>query len=263
MGRYSLFYKKAWRANGNWPDFKWDVFLSAFNSSDRVRMAFTKAPAKTKHWFISPEYRYSSSELPTDAQCFISNEEDEAANVRAYFDKAAIDFGKTRLCIDTTGFMRPHLLAILKFLTHHGVKRFDALYSEPEQYVKKENTKFSDEVVVEVRQVGGFEGTHIPDTSNDVLIIGSGYDHVLISHVAEYKESARKVQLLGLPSLRADMYQENVLRAQRASEQIGTSDIGVNTFFAPANDPFVTAEVLHEVYTYASRIKPVTNLYLC
>jgi hypothetical protein len=112
-------------------------------------------------------------------------------------------------------------------------------------------------------QVGGFEGTHLPDTSNDVLVIGAGYDHVLISHVAEYKENARKVQLLGLPSLRADMYQENVLRAQRAGEQIGSSDIGVNTFFAPANDPFVTAEVLQQVYSYAGRIKPVTNLYLC
>jgi hypothetical protein len=151
MGRYSLCYKKAWRANNKWPDLEWDLFLSAFNSSDRVQAVFTKARATTKHWFISPEYQYAPSELPSDAQCFVSAGSDEAAIVGAYFDKAAIDFQNTRLCIDTTGFMRPHLLAILKYLKHNGVRRFDALYSEPEQYVKKENTKFSDEVVIEVR----------------------------------------------------------------------------------------------------------------
>jgi hypothetical protein len=160
--------------------------------------------------------------------------------------------------------MRPHLLVMLKYLTLNGVKRFDAIYSEPLRYAKKEKTRFSDEVVVEVRQVSGYEGNHSPDTSKDLLVIGAGYDHVLIAHAAEYKESARKIQLLGLPSLRADMYQENVLRAYRAAEQLGSNAADdSDTYFAPANDPFGTANALAEILARASKNQPLTNLYLC
>ena len=60
------------------------------------------------------------------------------------------------------------------------------------------------------------------------------------------------------------MYQENVLRAQRAAEQLGSSATeDVETYFAPANDPFVTANALAEVFSDACRTQPVTNLYLC
>jgi len=263
MPDYSIYYKKSWRADSEWPDFKWDVLISAFNSSDRVRTAFEKVRAGEKHWFISPEYCYTAAELPTDARCFIPPEEDEAVAVQSYFKEAGFDPQRVRLCIDTTGFMRPHLLVMLKYLALAGVRRFDALYSEPLQYSQKEKTRFSDEVVVEVRQIAGFEGNHSPDTSNDVLVIGAGYDHALIAHAAEFKENAKKVQLLGFPSLRADMYQENVLRANRASEQFGNpGGEQLDIHFAPANDPFATADALAEIYEHANRTR-VTNLYLC
>jgi hypothetical protein len=264
MPDYSICYKKAWNADSLWPTIDWDVFLSAFNSSDRVRRVCEKACAKQKHWFISPEYGYSENELPVGDRCFVVQGQTEAELVGSYFLQAGFDLNNTRLCIDITGFMRPHLLFLLKYLLINGVKRFDALYSEPLTYSANEMTKFSDEIVVEVRQIAGFEGNHIPDTSNDVLVIGSGYDNVLIAHVAESKENARKLQLLGLPSLRADMYQENVLRAQRASEQLGSSGTdSVDTFFAPANDPFVTANALSDMIERENCKKPITNLYLC
>lgn len=263
MPDYSICYRKSWNADSQWPSTDWDVFLSAFNSSDRVKISFEKARAVKKHWFISPEYGYSEKELPDD-NCFVVRGETEAELVSSYFTSAGLDIKNTRFCIDITGFMRPHLLVFLKYLFLGGVRKFDAMYSEPLRYANKEKTRFSDETVVSVRQVAGFEGNHIPDTSNDVLVIGSGYDHVLIAHAAESKENARKLQLLGLPSLRADMYQENVLRAQRASEQLGSSGTeNVDTFFAPANDPFVTANALSEIVEHQNRTKPITNLYLC
>lgn len=264
MPDYSIFYKKAWNADSTWPTFSWDVFLSAFNSSDRVRNVFERVSAGRKHWFISPEYRYREEELPKNGECFVPSDADEAAVVQSYFNAASIDLGRASICIDITGFMRPHLLVMLKYLSLKGVRRFDALYSEPLRYAKKEKTRFSDEVVVEVRQVAGFEGNHRPETSNDLLIIGAGYDHALIAHAAEYKESARKIQLLGLPSLRADMYQENVLRAYRAAEQLGSmSADSADTYFAPANDPFETANALEEIVQSVGRNEEVTNLYLC
>lgn len=165
--------------------------------------------------------------------------------------------------MDITGFIRPYLVFLLRWLAEHGVRHFDALYTEPVIYSHREKTRFSDEAVVEVRQIAGFEGTHVPDTSNDYLIIASGYDHQLIAQVAESKEFSRKIQLFGLPSLRADMYQENVLRADRAKEAVGrdTHD-ELSNFFAPANDPFTTASTLREIVTRLNAGRPITNLYL-
>lgn len=264
MPDYSIFYKQAWDADSPWPLLEWDVLLSAFNSSDRVRTVFDRVNATDKHWFISSEYGYADAELPKTGRCFRAPDGDEATVVQNYFNDAKMDLAKVRLCIDITGFMRPHLLVILKYLALKGVKRFDAIYSEPLRYAKKERTRFSDEVVVEVRQVSGYEGNHSPDTSKDLLVIGAGYDHVLIAHVAEYKESARKIQLLGLPSLRADMYQENVLRAYRAAEQLGSNAVDdADTYFAPANDPFGTANAIAEVLAKVNKNQPLTNLYLC
>ena len=144
-----------------------------------------------------------------------------------------------------------------------GSSASTALYSEPIRYAAGAKTAFSDEAVTEVRQVVGYEGQHVTDTSRDVLIIGAGYDDKLIAEVAEHKDQARKIQLFGLPSLRADMYQENVLRAHRAESAVGTPihDESSN-FFAPANDPFVTAAVLQEIVTGLQQRGRITNLYL-
>jgi hypothetical protein len=264
MSDYSIFYKRAWSGMEAWPtDLQWDVFLSAFNSSDRVKTVFRNAPADCKHWLISPEYHYKDTEFPV-GQCFAPRCDNEADVITSYFATSGIDPCATRLCVDITGFMRPHLLVLLKFLCLRGVQKVDVIYSEPLRYRNREKTRFSDETVTEVRQIAGYEGNHVPDTSDDWLIIGAGYDHTLIAHVAEYKESARKVQLLGLPSLRADMYQENVLRAQLASEQLGgaTGEPDL-TYFAPANDPFITANALSEVHELITRNGRVSNLYLC
>ena len=56
---------------------------------------------------------------------------------------------------------------------------------------------------------------------------------------ASIKITRVRYAFMGLPSLRADMYQQNVLRAELASEQVGAGLDGVETRFAPANDPFV------------------------
>ena len=235
---YTVFYKDAWLFE-TWPgDEGWDVFLSAFNSSDRVQQVFQKATASEKHWLIAQEYRYSDDELPSSGRCVAAQSLFEADVIRHYFDQTGIDPARCKLCVDITGFMRPHLLFLLRYLAERGVARFDVVYSEPGHYASAEKTRFSDEVIVDVRQIAGYEGIHVTDTSADVLVIGAGYDDKLIAHVAEHKDSAKKIRILGLPSLRADMYQQNVLRAELASEQVGGSARdGIETHFAPANDP--------------------------
>src|SRR5262249_4609065 len=135
-------------------------------------------------------------------------------------------------------------------------------YTEPQRYAAKEKTQFSGGGIT-VRQVYGFEGINFPDHTADLLIIGSGYDHRLIKAIAEHKDKADNEQIFGLPSLQADMYQENVLNAFRASDAIGFSEVmDKQEFFAPANDPFVTANVLSEIVFRRRRFKPITNLYI-
>ena len=53
-------------------------------------------------------------------------------------------------------------MILMKHLVSLGVRQFDVLYSEPDQYTEKEKTTFSVGDVSEVRQVSGFEGTHNP-----------------------------------------------------------------------------------------------------
>lgn len=158
--------------------------------------------------------------------------------------------------------MRPHLLFLTLYLHNRGVKRFDVIYSEPQRYSKKENTKFS-EGAIQIRQNDGFAGVNSTSTSGDFLIIGSGYDDRLIKAIANEKDKADKVQIFGLPSLRADMYQENVLKADLAAEAIGVNKFfPTESFFAPANDPFVTASVLSEIVNLRKQQGHIANLYL-
>jgi hypothetical protein len=263
MVDFTVFYKSKFTLGGAWND-SWDVFISAYNDSERVQAVFHDAPATEKHWLIHPEYNYTEHEYPTTGHVFAPPSGDEAEFLKYYFDRAGPLLNGARVCIDSTGFMRPHIMLVLHFLLKAGVKRFDVLYSEPDQYKQQENTKFSVPPVIDVRPVLGFEGNHSTDTSNDLLIVGSGYDHPLITQAAEHKKSARKVQMFGLPSLRPDMFQENVLKAHNADEAIGQTGVGGRRdYFAPANDPFIVASVVQAIVQREGARRAISNLYLC
>jgi len=233
----------------------WTLFLSALNFSDRVKGTFDLVDADTKHWLVHDEYCYDDNELPAD-HTFAPRTLNEAEFWQSYEAAAHPDLDG-KVCLDITGFMRPHIAYFAAWLLARGVDRFLALYTEPKQYTSQESTEFTQGPVVRTRQIAGFEGMHTPDTSNDLLIIGVGFEDELIRRVAEDKPNAQKLQLFGLPSLHADMYQQSVLQASRVAEAERS-----NVLFAPANDPFVTAQVLHERVAEEEKRKPITNLYL-
>ena len=258
MFDYTIFYKTRLQIDEDWSHSNWDLFFSAYNDSERVKTVFSKIAAYYKEWILFHDYAFEEKEYPSVAH-LLPADTYEASFIYEFFLRFP-DLKSKRICIDITGFMRPHLIFLLKYLKDNDIKEIDFLYSEPERYSDEEKTKFSDESVREIRQIAGFEGSHNPDSSKDILIIGSGYDHMLIAQIAEYKEYAKKIQIFGLPSLQAIMYQENVLRALKAEEYIGATAIGFNSYFAPANDPFVTAAVLSSIVKNQGQY---TNLYLC
>ena len=217
---YTIFYKTSLSIDSEWADEnRWDVFISAYTLAERVLRVFEKVEAESKYWLVLPEYHFDSHEIPPNS-FYYEETGQEAQCISRFWDSCKFETGMT-ICIDTTGFIRPYLVFLIAWLMNKGFHHVDMMYSEPLHYVQKERTEFSGPNITEIRQVPMFEGIHSPDTSNDLLIINAGYEDNLISSVAENKNSARKSLLLGFPSLRADMYQENVLRTRKSEEAIG------------------------------------------
>lgn len=270
---YSIFYKKKF-ADPNQINTigGYDLFISAYNDSERVKKIFEEINATEKHWLLFPEYCYADHEKPSlgnasEKLFSFDSSLREGEIIREYVRLSGINFNTiNNVCVDITGFIRPHLIFFVRYLATLGVKQVDFLYTDPIKYKKKEQTDFSFDYI-DVRQVDGCQGTHHPDTNNDILIIGAGYDHLRITDVSKSKNSSKKIQLFGFPSLQPDMYQENILKAYKAEEE--TSNGRENfidpdrTLFAPANDPFVTANVIREYVIKENKKKTITNLYLC
>jgi hypothetical protein len=241
----------------------WDCFVSAFNGSARVQSVFGRVRAGRKVWVALPEYHYEESECPVGDCLRMSDGASEADVAEAIASHVGISDALTiKLCIDMTGFMRPHILAIVRHLADLGVSRYYMMYTEPDQYIKKEHTPFSGEDVSCVRQVIGYEGIHDDDVSRDFLILGMGYDDGLVSRVVSDKDGARIVRLMSLPSLSADMYQESILRLDRTGV-VSADDSDDWVVFAPANDPFVVAAELSDIVSRIEMRGDITNLYLC
>lgn len=262
MNDYLLFYKERLPLTGRWGQ-DWDVFISAYNSSARVRRIWEQVEAREKHWLILPEYQYTAAEHPASGEVHTGLGGDEARFIKNFIDEVGSDLADKRIVVDITGFVNHYVLLLFAILQDVGISECDVLYGEPDRYMHSERTRFSDEAVLDVRQVAGFEGVHTPDTNDDLLILAVGYDYRLVAEVANDKEHARKVQLFGLPSLRPDMYQENLLRASRVAEAVGPDASRPQNFqYAPAYDPFATASVLSAyVREYRARY-PRANVYL-
>ncbi len=239
---------------------EWALFISAFSDRERVQKPFAAVKARNKHWLVHREYQFQEEELP-NGDVFAPSNVREADFWREYEEAAQVDFSDGVVCIDATAFMRPHLAYILARLQGLGVCKFKVLYSDPERYLKGENTEFTRGPILQVRQGLSFEGLHVPTTANDLLILGIGYEDELIRRVADSKADARKRQLFGLPSLQPDMYQQSVLRAALAVESVGEG-ADHDLLFAPANDPFVTAQVLSDACRREKERREITNLYL-
>ncbi len=262
---YSIYFKEEVFANDSWTcSLDFDYFFSAYNASERVQKIHELVKSDKKYWLIFPEYQLDDNEvnnLPDTIECSGSSEGEQ---ILSLFD--CVDISKLQdksIGVDITGFPRAQLAFFIKYLKLQNISNIEVYYGEPMQYKDKENTKFSDDSLIESpRQVNGFEGTHERDQSNDLMIIGAGYDHHLISGVVNEKQNVKSKLLIGFPSLRPDMYQENIYRASLAQDSV-TAHAFNNPIFAPANDPFITAQILSDTINKLTSQNEITNLYLC
>lgn len=256
---YTIFYKENLNYS-NLGKIQYDLFISAYNSNERVIETFKNVNSGLKHWLIFPEFEYEVSEYPQEDQVVkvfdMKPSKDTYAFIRNYLVSNNLHQDHVRrLCIDITGFNRPSLIYFIRLFANIGIKKFDVIYSEPGQYVNQEDTRFS-ELPKNPEPIPGCSKIN-QDNNKDLLIIASGYDYQLILKVANAKKHCKiKCQIFGFPSLQPDMYQENRLTASYAADSIGDE---VYNYFAPANDPFVTAQKIQEIVKQHS---DYTNLYL-
>ncbi|WP_449408733.1 hypothetical protein [Microbacterium maritypicum] len=226
----------------------YDLFLSALNDSSRVRTLAGAVSANRKVWMVHEEYAYGADELPKE-ECVRAPQ--SVAPAESWMEVLAHvggDGGLSDLsvAIDITGMMRPHIAMLPFALRRAGVGQVSIYYSDPNFYNSGERTVFTKGPVAGVGLIPGMEGTHTNRPSpSDALILGAGYDHALVKAVADDKPNAEHVILLGLPSLQPHMYQESVLKLENARQSIRHFRPATRVF-APANDPFATAQVISE-----------------
>jgi hypothetical protein len=256
MMDYTIFYKDSYD-NGdlnNSPEY--DIFLSAFDNCNRTKEIFNKVKSTLKKWFIFPQYK-GIAELPTE-NAYINQSLAESGYFENFIQEFIDNDYKTKkICIDITGFIRPHLIYLLKFLSRSNVSQVDLLYTEPVQYKDADETKFSG-YIDGIQDVEGCSSINTnPNTDNDLLIICAGYDDNLIAKIAQDKgHCQRKYYILGFPSLQPDMYQESILKMENAKQSTGESK---KIKYAPAFDPFVTAQIINEIIAENPNS---TNIYL-
>ena len=260
---YAYFFRRdidVGRIGTELPNF--DIFVSAYNTSDRVREVFSATRSKRKIWIVHPEYCFSRAELSISDESVWPDERDEVSQVNNLISTIGDLSGKS-LCIDITGFMRHVLLFLVAKLQHLGVKEFVALYSEPKAYKEREDTAFSTTTSGNVGPVSGMRGRNTTASLHvDHLILSVGYDYKLISEVARYKDHAKVHPIFAFPSLSADMFQQSALSSHSSGEITKNPAWISNRKFAPANDPFSTAEVVSDLVDYIDRGGKVGNIYL-
>jgi hypothetical protein len=245
---------------------RWDYFWSAYDESQRVQVPFQQVIADEKQWLVHQEYGFCAAEHPAGA-AVLSGSFDPPDVLRFVREHASKIQGKS-LCVDATGFVRPHLLVLLRALRDIGLCEFDVLYSDPVRYVADEETPFATGPVVKVEQVPGYAGVHRGAGFDDeILVVGAGYDYEHIIQSCEARRTSRKYLLTGLPSLQPHMYQESILRLHRAHEAIG--DLSQRQrLYASASQPFAVAQLLHETVDREAREsaeqgRSPRNIYLC
>lgn len=259
---YTYFYKYCYyKPEELQADTDYDVFISSYCRDDRVQIPWEEIRANRKIWVLVPDTVDLLKE--PSAEQYVVNDLNQYEQMLDFVERMRLD-KKQRICIDSTGFIVPVLYMLIKCFQLNNILLFDVIYSEPLRYIHAESTEFSEDCY-ETSQIKGFAGMHSSQMDNDLLIIASGYDHNRVSDVANVKKSVKtKVQLFGFPSMQADMYQENMIRAYMAvtalgSETFASMDVNI---FAPAYDPFVTAQAIHDYLNDQQAKVPFTNIYI-
>lgn len=235
-----------------------DIFISAYNESERVGRVYNKIVAKNKFWFIQPEYHFSEKTISNLNNIIISNHFDESKQVKDIIDNFDYDLKNKIIYIDCTGFMRHTLVFLIIKLGVIGLKKINIIYSEPISYIDNDNTKFS-ELCREVRAIKGTNFTK--EGKKESTIMSIGYDSELMSQMLNAFEGVIFYPLFSFPSLSADMFQQSIIKSSNIQFSNIKNASNHNRNFAPAHDPFSTAKAI-SILVKKIKNDNISNIYL-
>ena len=259
---YSIYYRRSINPERiKYELDRYDLFISAFNLSDRVGKVFSEIKAERKVWFIQQEYKFSPIELPVGNPISQAHSISETNQINKLLSDIG-DMNGKKICIDITGFMRHTLSFLTAKLKNLGIQEFTALYSEPLFYKKQENTTFTNETSGTVRAIHGMSGS-TNHNGQDYLLMAVGYDNKLINEVINYKDGSKIYPIFAFPSLSADMFQQSAIRTAKSGDvALDPKNWIANRCFAPANDPFSTASTISKIVNAIDRQHQKANIYL-
>ena len=163
----------------------YDVFISAFDGCVRTCATFDKIQAAEKKWIVFPQYEQKKEQLP---ESYLTSDKTlESEFIPEVFEHITLK-DKT-VCIDSTGFLIPHLVFLIQLLKRAGVGKYDIIYSEPASYNRGEETEFT-KCVNAPRPIEGYSASAKNVNGNDALIIFSGFNDALVTSVARNKSKA-------------------------------------------------------------------------
>jgi hypothetical protein len=96
----------------------------------------------------------------------------------------------------------------------------------------------------------------------EVLIVAPGFDDALLREIVSHKGRAARYQLFGLPSLQADMYQLNILKAYGLDTPLPDDEMPDSKRFASAADPFAIATELSAIVSSVLKRKQQSRFYI-
>ncbi|WP_088458762.1 hypothetical protein [Acinetobacter soli] len=235
-----------------------DIFISAFNESERVNILYDKINSKNKYWFIQPEYNFSDQQISHLNEKIYTKHFDESKQVKDIIEYLGEELLDKVLYIDCTGFMRHTLVYLIIKLGVLGFKKINIIYSEPCSYINNDKTQFS-ELCSEVRAIKGTNFTKRGKKESTIMSIG--YDSNLMSQMLNQFEGVELYPLFSFPSLSADMFQQSIIKSSNIQFSNIKNSSNNNRHFAPAHDPFSTAKVIAKL---VSKIKSdnISNIYL-
>lgn len=243
-----------------------DIFISAYTKEDSIIKTFGAVNAINKTWIVFPEYEITANEIPQE-NCYLFQFKDENIKeselAQEVFSRYIEGKEDQRICIDSSGFIKPYLIFLLIYLKEKGIKEIQVLYTEPVSYKDAAHTSFSKKnSTVNVRDVVTFSNNYPPTGESDLCIVNVGYDSRLVDIVLSKISAKTKQPLIGFPSLQPIMYQENILNLLKSDGELGI-DSNDELLYAPANNPFITAYVLSKfIKKHVDYSKNIKNIYL-
>ena len=122
---YTVFYKTRLDPQDLEMGEEYDFFFSGYDACERTERIFASIPSKDKRWIVFPHYQ-----LEVEGELFYQSphfKEDEFFADLFDVDQVAAN---SHVCVDITGFIRPHLIFLIRLLQRIGLQKIDFLFLE-------------------------------------------------------------------------------------------------------------------------------------